>query len=75
MKFKTYIIIIGMNKVIQNLIEQIVDLRIENKKLSDYKYSEGSNLKNAENVISNLKLEIANLRLIIQEIEKEKGND
>lgn len=64
-----------MNKVIQNLIEQIVDLRIENKKLSDYKYSEGSNLKNAENVISNLKLEIANLRLIIQEIEKEKGND
>ena len=62
-----------MNKVIQNLIEQIVDLRIENKSLDNYKYNTESKLKASENIISNLKLEISNMRLIIDELKKEKG--
>ena len=64
-----------MNKVIQNLIEQIVDLRIENKSLDNYKYNTESKLKASENIISNLKLEISNMRLMLDELKKEKGSN
>lgn len=59
-----------MNKVIQNLIEQIVDLRIENKSLNSYKYNAESKLKASENIISNLKQEITNMRLLLDELKK-----
>jgi hypothetical protein len=62
-----------MNKVIQNLIEQIVDLRIENKSLDNYKYNTESKLKASENIISNLKLEITNMRLMLDELQKAKN--
>jgi hypothetical protein len=62
-----------MNKVIQQLIEQIVDLKIENKSLSNYKFTSENKLKASENIISNLKLEITNLRLVLDELQKEKG--
>jgi|LakMenE18May11ns_1017448.scaffolds.fasta_scaffold9911222_3 hypothetical protein len=62
-----------MNKVIQNLIEEIVDLKIENKSLSNYKFSSENKLKASENIISNLKQEITNLRLVLEEIEKQKN--
>lgn len=64
-----------MNKVIQNLIEQIVDLRIKNKSLDNYKYNAESKLKASENIISNLKQEITNMRLAIEELQKEKGSN
>lgn len=64
-----------MNKVIQNLIEQIVDLRIENKSLSNYKFTSENKLKASENIISSLKQEITNMRLVIEELEKEKGSN
>ena len=64
-----------MNKVIQNLIEQIVDLKIENKSLDNYKYNSENKLKASENIISNLKQEITNLRLVLEELQKEKGSN
>jgi hypothetical protein len=64
-----------MNKVIQNLIEQIVDLKIENKSLDRYKYSAEGKIKASENIISNLRLEITNMRLILEELQKEKGSN
>lgn len=64
-----------MNKVIQNLIEQIVDLRIKNKSLDSYKYNAENKLKASENIISNLKQEITNMRLVIEELQKEKGRN
>jgi hypothetical protein len=64
-----------MNKVIQNLIEQIVDLKIENKSLDRYKYSAEGKIKASENIISNLRLEITNMRLIMEELQKEKGSN
>lgn len=64
-----------MNKVIQGLIEQIIDLKIENKSLENYKYNNESKLKASENIISNLKLEITNMRLILDELQKEKGSN
>jgi hypothetical protein len=64
-----------MNKVIQNLIEQIVDLKIENKSLDNYKYNTENKLKASENIISNLKQEITNLRLVLEEFQKEKGSN
>lgn len=64
-----------MNKVIQNLIEQIVDLRIENKSLDNYKYNTESKLKASENIISNLKQEITNMRLVIEELKKQNPID
>jgi len=64
-----------MNKVIQNLIEEIVDLKIENKSLSNYKFSSENKLKASENIISNLKNEITNLRLVLEELQKEKGSN
>lgn len=61
-----------MNKVIKELIEQIVDLKIENKSLDNYKYKIQSELykENQE-----LKLEITNLRLVLDELQKEKGSN
>ena len=64
-----------MNKIIQNLIEQIVDLKIENKSLDNYKYNTESKLKASENIISNLKQEITNMRLIIEELKKQNPID
>lgn len=54
-------------------IEEIVDLKIENKSLDNYKYNTEGKLKASENIISNLKLEITNMRLILEELQKEKG--
>jgi hypothetical protein len=64
-----------MNKVIQNLIEQIVDLKIENKSLDKYKYEAEGKIKASENIISNLRLEITNMKLIMEELQKEKGSN
>ena len=64
-----------MNKVIKNLIEQIVDLKIENKSLDNYKYNTESKLKASENIISNLKQEITNMRLVIEELKKQNPID
>lgn len=64
-----------MNKVIEKLIEQIVDLRIENKSFENYKYNTESKLKASENIIFNLKQEITNMRLAIEELQKKKGSN
>lgn len=64
-----------MNKIIKELIEQIVDLRIENKSLENYKYNNESKLKSSENIISNLKQEITNMRIALEELQKEKGSN
>ena len=62
-----------MKEVVKYLIEEIVDLKIDNKQLSKYKYDAEGKLKAAENIISNLRLEITNMRLIMEESQKEKG--
>lgn len=62
-----------MKEVVKYLIEEIVDLKIENKSLDNYKYNTEGKLKASENIISNLKLEITNMRLILEELQKEKG--
>jgi hypothetical protein len=62
-----------MKEVVKYLIEEIVDLKIENKSLDRYKYSAEGKIKAADNIISNLKLEITNIRLILEELQKEKG--
>lgn len=59
-----------MNKVIQNLIEQIVDLKLEIKGLNNYKFTSENKLKAADVIISNLKQEITNMRLGIDELQK-----
>ena len=64
-----------MKEVVKYLIEEIVDLKIENKSLDRYKFSSEGKLKASENIISNLKLEITNMRLILEELQKEKGNN
>ncbi len=64
-----------MKEVVKYLIEEIVDLKIENKQLSKYKYDAEGKIKSSENIISNLKLEITNMRLILEELQKEKGNN
>jgi len=62
-----------MKEVVKYLIEQIIDLRIENKSLDNYKYNTESKLKASENIINNLKLEITNMRLIMEELQKQKN--
>ena len=54
---------------------KIVDLKIENKSLDNYKYNTESKLKASENIISNLKQEITNMRLIIEELKKQNPID
>jgi flagellar motor switch/type III secretory pathway protein FliN len=61
-----------MNKVLEKLIEQIIDLRIENKKYLSKEYNNENKLKALENINNNLKQEITNLRLAIDELTKEK---
>lgn len=62
-----------MKEVVKYLIEEIVDLKIDNKQLVKYKYDAEGKIKAAENIISNLRLEITNMRLIMEESQKEKG--
>jgi len=64
-----------MNKLINNLIDRIVDLEIENKRLIKSECNYGSKLSAADDYISKLKLEITNLKLILDELQKEKGNN
>jgi hypothetical protein len=64
-----------MNKIINSLIDRIIHLEIENKSLSNYKFTSENKLKAAENIISNLKQEITNMRLGIDELQKEKGSN
>jgi hypothetical protein len=64
-----------MKEVVKYLIEQIVDLKIENKSLDRYKYSAEGKIKASENIISNLRLEITNMKLIMEELQKEKGSN
>ena len=64
-----------MKEVVKYLIEQIVDLKIENKYLDKYKYEAEGKIKASENIISNLRLEITNMRLILDELKKEKGSN
>lgn len=64
-----------MKEVIKYLIEEIVDLKIDNKFLDKYKYEAEGKIKAAENIISNLRLEITNMRLIMEELQKEKGSN
>lgn len=59
-----------MNKVLEKLIEQIIDLRIENKKYLSKEYNNENKLKALENINNNLKQEITNLRLAIDELTK-----
>lgn len=62
-----------MKEVVKYLIEEIVDLKIENKQLSKYKYDAEGKIKASENIISNLRLEITNMRLIMEELQKQKN--
>lgn len=59
-----------MKKIIDNLINRIIDLEIENKSLENYKYNNESKLKASENIISNLKQEITNMRIALEELQK-----
>jgi hypothetical protein len=61
-----------MKELIKYLIEEIVDLKIENKSLDNYKYNAEAKIKASENIISNLRLEITNMRLIMEESQKQK---
>jgi len=65
----------NMKKIIDNLINRIIDLEIENKSLENYKYNNESKLKASENIISNLKQEITNMRITLEELQKEKGSN
>jgi hypothetical protein len=61
-----------MNKVLDKLIEQIIDLRIENKSYMSTEYNNQNKIKALENINNNLKQEITNMRLMIEELTKEK---
>lgn len=52
-------------KTINNLIEQIVDLRIELISLENKNRNLNNELNASKAIIANLKLEITNIRLII----------
>ena len=52
-------------KTINNLIEQIVDLKIELISLENKNKNLNNEFKAAENIICNLKQEITNLRVIL----------
>lgn len=62
-----------MNKVIQNLIEQIVDLKIDNRNYRINENVKESKIKALESINSELRLELTNIRLVLDEIQKEKG--
>ena len=64
-----------MKEVVKYLIEEIVDLKIDNKQLVKWKYDAEGKIKASENIISNLRLEITNMRLIMEESQKEKGSN
>lgn len=61
-----------MKEVVKYLIEEIVDLKIDNKQFAKYKYDADGKIKAAENIISNLRLEITNMRLIMEELQTKK---
>lgn len=64
-----------MNKVIQNLIEQIVDLKIDNRNYRINENVKESKIKALESINSELRLELTNIRLVLDEIQKEKGSN
>lgn len=64
-----------MNKVIQNLIEQIVDLKIDNRNYRINENVKETKIKALENMNSELRLELTNMRLVLDEIQKEKGSN
>jgi hypothetical protein len=64
-----------MKEVVKYLIEEIVDLKIEKKSLDKYKYEAEGKIKAADLIISNLRLEITNMRLKMDEFKKEKGSN
>lgn len=62
-----------MNKVIQNLIEQIVDLKIDNRNYRINENVKESKIKALESINSDLRLEITNIRLVLDELQKAKN--
>lgn len=52
-------------KTINNLIEQIVDLRIELYRLENKNRNINNELSASKDIITNLKLELTNIRLIM----------
>lgn len=62
-----------MNKVIQNLIEQIVDLKIDNRNYRINENVKESKIKALESINSELRLELTNIRLVLDELQKQKN--
>ena len=57
-------------KTINNLIDKIVDLKVELYRLENKNKNITNELNASKDIITNLKLEITNLRLVLQENNK-----
>lgn len=64
-----------MNKIINGLIDRIVNLEIENKALFKSEINYQNKLSAAEDIIRTLKQQITNMRLGIDELQKEKDSN
>ena len=64
-----------MKKIINNLIDRIIYLEIENKTLFKSEINYQNKLSAAEDIIRTLKQEKTNMRLGIDELQKEKGSN
>ena len=57
-------------KTINNLIDKIVELKVELYRLENKNKNLNNELNASKDIITNLKLEITNLRLVLQENNK-----
>ena len=58
-------------KTINNLIDKIVELKVELYRLENKNKNITNELNASKDIISNLKLELTNLRLFLEESNKE----